>query len=129
VRFVLARKPFEVLCCLVERTGELVTKDELLAAVWSDLHVSESSLTVAVNALRSALGDDRQAPHYIETVTRRGYRFIASVGSVQSSNCEQSLKEGIDVTDLTDQRRRWRVGRPGPLEVLEGVLHAGLARA
>ena len=78
-RVVLAPKPFEVLCCLVERPGELVTKDELLATVWSDLHVSKSSLTVAINALRSALGDDRQAPHYIETVTRRGYRFIASV--------------------------------------------------
>ena len=126
-RVVLAPKPFEVLCCLVERPGELVTKDELLAAVWSDLHVSESSLTVAINALRSALGDDRQAPHYIETVTRRGYRFIASVGAVQSSNGEQSLEEGIDVSDLTDQRRRWRVGRAGPLEVLEGVLQQVLA--
>ena len=128
-RVVLAPKPFEVLCCLVERPGELVTKDELLAAVWSDLHVSESSLTVAINALRSALGDDRQAPHYIETVTRRGYRFIASVGAVQSSNDEQPLEERIDVSEgLTDQRRRWRVGRAGPLEVLEGVLqqvHAG----
>ena len=128
-RVVLAPKPFEVLCCFVERPGELVNKDELLAAVWSDLHVSESSLTVAINALRSALGDDRQAPHYIETVTRRGYRFIASVGAVQSSNDEQPLEERIDVSEgLTDQRRRWRVGRAGPLEVLEGVLqqvHAG----
>ena len=122
-RVVLAPKPFEVLCCLVERPGELVTKDELLAAVWSDLHVSESSLTVAINALRSALGDDRQAPHYIETVTRRGYRFIASVGAVQSSNDEQPLEERTDVPEgLTDQRRRWRVGRAGPLEVLEDVL-------
>src|SRR6516165_3496560 len=52
-RVVLAPKPFEVLCCLVERSGQLVTKDELLDAVWSDLHVSESSLTVAMNAVRS----------------------------------------------------------------------------
>lgn len=127
-RVVLAPKPFEVLCCLVERPGELVTKDELLAAVWSDLHVSESSLTVAINALRSALGDDRQAPHYVETVTRRGYRFIASVGPVQSSNGEQPLEERTDASeDLTDQRRRWRVGRAGPLEVLEGVLQQVLA--
>ena len=78
-RVVLAPKPFEVLCCLVERAGELVTKDDLLDIVWSDLHVSESSLTVAMNALRSALGDDRLAPNYIETVPRRGYRFVASV--------------------------------------------------
>jgi len=127
-RVVLAPKPFEVLCCLVERPGELVTKDELLAAVWSDLHVSESSLTVAMNTLRSALGDDRLAPHYIETVTRRGYRFIASVRAVQSSNGEQPLEGEIAVSeDMTDQRRRWRVGRAGPLEVLEGVLQQVLA--
>jgi DNA-binding winged helix-turn-helix (wHTH) protein/tetratricopeptide (TPR) repeat protein len=127
-RVVLAPKPFDVLCCLVERPGELVTKDELLDAVWSDLHVSESSLTVAMNALRSALGDDRQAPHYIETVTRRGYRFIASVRAVQSSNGEQPLEEDISNSeDVADQRRRWRVGRAVQLEVLERALQHALA--
>lgn len=127
-RIVLAPKPFEVLCCLVERPGRLVTKDELLDAVWSDLHVSESSLTVAMNALRSALGDDRQAPHYIETVTRRGYRFIASVRAVQPSNVEQPLEVEAPVSDeRIDQRRNWRVGRAAPLEVLESVLQQVLA--
>jgi DNA-binding winged helix-turn-helix (wHTH) protein/tetratricopeptide (TPR) repeat protein len=127
-RVVLAPKPFEVLCCLVERPGELVTKDELFDAVWSDLHVSESSLTVAINALRSALGDDRQAPHYIETVTRRGYRFIASVSAVQSSNIEQPLRDETSVSDdMANQHRHWRVGRGVPLEVLESVLQQVLA--
>src|SRR6266852_5966661 len=127
-RVVLAPKPFEVLCCLVERPGELVTKDELLDAVWSDLHVSESSLTVAMNALRSALGDDRLAPHYIETVTRRGYRFVASVTAVRSSSNEHPLGEEASVSDeIADQRRRWRVGRAVPLEVLESVLQQVLA--
>ena len=84
-RVVLAPKPFEVLCCLVERAGELVTKDDLLDIVWSDLHVSESSLSVAMNALRAALGDDRLAPNYIETVPRRGYRFVASVTAASSA--------------------------------------------
>jgi DNA-binding winged helix-turn-helix (wHTH) protein/tetratricopeptide (TPR) repeat protein len=127
-RVVLAPKPFGVLCCLVERPGELVTKDELLDAVWSDLHVSESSLTVAMNALRSALGDDRLAPDYIETVTRRGYRFIASVTAVRSSSIEQPLGEEASVSEETaDQRRRWRVGRAVPLEILESVLQQVLA--
>jgi DNA-binding winged helix-turn-helix (wHTH) protein/tetratricopeptide (TPR) repeat protein len=122
-RVVLAPKPFEVLCCLVARAGELVTKDELFDAVWSDLHVSESSLTVAMNALRAALGDDRQAPCYIETVTRRGYRFIAPVRSVQPSDVEQPREENTPVSDeRTDQRRRWRVGRTAPLEVVDSVL-------
>jgi DNA-binding winged helix-turn-helix (wHTH) protein len=57
-RVALAPKPFEVLCRLVDRPGELLTKDELLDAVWSSLHVSDSSLSVAINALRLALGDD-----------------------------------------------------------------------
>ena len=122
-RVLLAPKPFEVLCCLIERPGELVTKDELLDAVWSDLHVSESSLTVAMNALRSALGDDRQAPNYIETVTRRGYRFIASVTAIRSSSAEKPIEEEASVSDdMADQRRSWRVGRAVPLEILESVL-------
>ena len=123
-RVVLAPKPFEVLCCLVERSGQLVTKDELLDAVWSDLHVSESSLTVAMNAVRAALGDDRQAPNYIETVTRRGYRFIASVTAVRSSSAEQLIEEEPSVSEgMANRRRSWRVGRAIPLEILESALH------
>jgi DNA-binding winged helix-turn-helix (wHTH) protein len=78
-RVALPPKPFEVLCCLVKRAGQLVTKDELLDAVWPNLHVTESSLSFSINALRIALGDDPKAPRYIETVTRRGYRFIAPI--------------------------------------------------
>jgi DNA-binding winged helix-turn-helix (wHTH) protein len=89
-RIPLTPKPFEVLCCLLERAGQLVTKDQLMAAVWPNLHVSESSLTVAVNALRSALGDDRTAPTYIETVTRRGYRFIGIVEALGISLVDRS---------------------------------------
>ena len=78
-RLALAPKPFEVLTYLAERPGELVTKDTLMAAVWPRLHVTESSLTVAMNAVRFVLGDDRASPRYIETATKRGYRFIAPV--------------------------------------------------
>jgi hypothetical protein len=88
-RVVLAPKPFELLCCLVERPGELVTKDELLDTVWSDLHVSESSLTVAMNALRSALGDDRLAPNYIETV--RGADIGSLLPSMRFANPTSSI--------------------------------------
>jgi DNA-binding winged helix-turn-helix (wHTH) protein/tetratricopeptide (TPR) repeat protein len=130
-RVVLAPKPFEVLCCLVERAGELVTKDELLDAVWRNLNVSDSSLTVAMNALRAALHDDRNAPNYIETVTRRGYRFIASVGSGASLRstrpAQPSRAEPPAAPDERDERRAWRVGRDVPLEILEGVVRRVLA--
>lgn len=127
-RVVLAPKPFEVLCCLVERAGELVTKDELLDAVWPNLHVSESSLTVAVNALRSALGDDRQTPQYIETVTRRGYRLVVPVTAAQQSEPEVSSVHKISAPAVASHARpRWWVGRGEPLELLEGALQQASA--
>ena len=127
-RVVLAPKPFEVLCYLVERSGQLVTKDELLDAVWSDLHVSESSLTVAMNAVRAALGDDRSTPRFIETVTRRGYRFIAPVAVIRSAGFERYPQAEPSASDsVADQRRAWQVGRVHSLEILESVLQRVLA--
>lgn len=73
----LAGRPLAVLALLAARPGQLVTKDEVLDGVWGHRHVTESVLKVAVNALRSALGDDARAPRYVETVSRRGYRFVA----------------------------------------------------
>src|SRR3954453_15156066 len=108
----LAPKPFEVFCFLVGGPGERGTKEGLLAAGWSDLHVSKSSLAVAVNALRSVLGDDRQSPNYIETVTRRGYRFIAAVATAELPAIERAPEEeAASVTEqAADRRRHWRVG-------------------
>jgi DNA-binding winged helix-turn-helix (wHTH) protein/tetratricopeptide (TPR) repeat protein len=124
-RITLAPKPFELLCCLVARPGELVTKEELLDAVWPDLHVSESSLAVAMNALRAALGDDRQSPNYIETVTRRGYRFVATVGAAASTAPARETAPALD--DATERRRQWRVGRTAPLEAIDGIVQRALA--
>jgi TolB-like protein len=70
---------FELLCYLVSRAGQLVTKDQLLDAVWQHRHVSESVLKDHISDLRRALGDSAPAPRYIETVPRRGYRFVAKV--------------------------------------------------
>lgn len=78
----LAPKPWAVLVYLAERPGRLVTKDELLDAVWGHRHVTDSVLRVAINSLRSALGDSSAEPQYIETAARRGYRFIATVATM-----------------------------------------------
>jgi DNA-binding winged helix-turn-helix (wHTH) protein len=67
-----------VLALLVERAGRLVPKQLLLDTVWNDAVVTETSLTEAVSVLRQALCDNPQAPTYIQTVHRRGYRFIAA---------------------------------------------------
>jgi pimeloyl-ACP methyl ester carboxylesterase/DNA-binding winged helix-turn-helix (wHTH) protein len=75
----LAPKAFTVLQHLVTRSGQLVTKDELLELAWADVHVGDGALKVCVREIRRALCDDPKTPAYIETAHRRGYRFIAPV--------------------------------------------------
>ena len=75
----LTPKAFELVLVLVERSGRLVEKDELLRIVWPDVAVEEGNLTVMVSHLRKALGDDRGTHAFIETVPRHGYRFVAPV--------------------------------------------------
>ncbi len=78
-RLDLPPKVFAVLRHLVENPQRLITKDELLSAVWGQTVVSEAALTSCVRDLRKALGDASQTPRYIETVHRRGFRFIGPV--------------------------------------------------
>lgn len=73
----LTPKAFAVLRYLMEHSGRLVNKEELLAAAWPDTVVGEAVLKMSIRELRKALADDAKAPHFIETVHRRGYRFIA----------------------------------------------------
>ncbi|AOE85204.1 AAA family ATPase [Pseudomonas sp. TCU-HL1] len=74
----LAPTPFTLLCELARQPGSLLTKDALLDAVWGHRFVSDSVLKTAISELRTALGDDPKRPRFIETVSRRGYRFIAA---------------------------------------------------
>jgi len=68
-----------VLELLLERAGRVVSKQSLIDAVWQEAYVTETSLAEAVSLLRQALGDDPQNPRYIQTLHRRGYRFVAPV--------------------------------------------------
>ena len=72
-------KSFAVLQYLLARSGKLVTKEELLNAVWPGTFVGEAVLKVAIRQLREALRDDPKSPRFIETAHRRGYRFIAEI--------------------------------------------------
>ncbi len=74
----LAPKPFGVLCALARRPCSLLTKHALLDDVWGHQFVTDSVLKTAISEVRAALGDDPKCPRYIETVSRRGYRFIAA---------------------------------------------------
>src|SRR5260221_7592122 len=72
----LTPKAFAVLRHLMERPGLLTTKDALLTAVWPDTAISEASLSTCIREIRRALSDNPATPLYIQTVHRRGYRYI-----------------------------------------------------
>ena len=80
-RLRLQEQPLQVLALLLERAGQVVTREELRQKLWAvDTFVDfDHSLNTAVNKLREALGDSASSPRYIETLARRGYRFIAPV--------------------------------------------------
>jgi DNA-binding winged helix-turn-helix (wHTH) protein/tetratricopeptide (TPR) repeat protein len=75
----LSPKSFDILLALIQNNGRLVTKDELMHQVWPDSFVEEGNLTVNISALRRALGALPQGQQYIETVPKKGYRFVAAV--------------------------------------------------
>lgn len=81
VKLRLQGQPFQVLALLLERAGEVVTREELQQKLWpSDTFVDfDHSLNTAINKVRDALGDSASSPRYVETLARRGYRFIAPV--------------------------------------------------
>jgi DNA-binding winged helix-turn-helix (wHTH) protein len=80
-RVAIPRQSLRVLAVLLERAGELVSRDALCQTVWPDgTHVDfEHGLNAVVKRLRDALGDSAEAPTFVETLARRGYRFIARV--------------------------------------------------
>src|SRR5687768_16965054 len=86
----LTPKVFDTLEILLENTGQLLEKDELMQKIWQDSFVEESNLTSNIKMLRKALGDDAAKPRFIETVQRRGYRFIAEVRETFSENASNN---------------------------------------
>src|SRR5262245_10837709 len=78
-RLSIMPKPFAVLRYLIENAGRLVTQDELLAAVWPDAYVQPEVLRRYILEIRRVLGDDAKTPRFIETLPKRGYRFVADV--------------------------------------------------
>src|SRR5207245_8679839 len=78
-RILLAPRAFAVLRYLVEHPGRLVAHDELLEALWTKTYVQPEVLKSHIASIRAVLGDDARRPRFIETLSRRGYRFIAAV--------------------------------------------------
>lgn len=112
-------RAFQVLCELIRRAGQLVTKDALLDAVWGHRHVNEAALKNIVSQVRQALGDDAREPVYIQTVARHGYRFIAALG-------EQKLPEQApaqaQASNVATTQLNGLVGRTNVLAKLQRAL-------
>jgi len=89
----LAPKAFDLLLVLVENSGRVLSKEELMKLVWPDSFVEEANLSRHVFSLRKALGEDGDPNKYIETIPRRGYRFVAGVTEVQDESDELVVAE------------------------------------
>src|SRR5258707_15596646 len=79
----VAPKCFETLALLVESGGSVLEKDDLLKSLWPDSFVEEANLTQNIFVLRKILGDDRNGHSFIQTIPRRGYKFVATVTPVE----------------------------------------------
>jgi DNA-binding winged helix-turn-helix (wHTH) protein len=97
----LQEQPFQILAMLLERPGELVTREELRTKLWAaDTFVDfDHSLNTAVNKIREALGDSASNPRFVQTVARRGYRFIAPVQSNEKTLTGTSVAAPIEPAD------------------------------
>ena len=97
VKLKFSGQPFQVLAILLERPGEVVTREELQKRLWPDTFVDvERNLNTAVNKIREVLGDSAESPRFVETLPRRGYRFIAPVEKDLSLVNQDPIEKPID---------------------------------
>jgi len=110
----LSGQPFQILCLLLERPGQVVTRDELQKKLWphGTFVDFDHSLNTAVNKIREALGDSAENPRFVETLARRGYRFIVPVestgsgGDLHTTQDTQQKSAPQVVEGIHDRRRR-----------------------
>jgi len=121
----LTPKAFAVLAYLLQHPGRLVTKEELLQAVWADSLVTDASLKVCIGEVRKALRDRAQKPRFIETVHRRGYRFIAETSVVDAPGPGEPRRGPASARCAP--RKPDVVGREAELLQLQGWLDSALA--
>ena len=108
----LTPKAFDTLFVLVQHASQVVEKEQLLKEVWPDIFVEEGSLSHNIHGLRKALGDDSSEPRYIETIPKRGYRFVAPVKISQA----RVVSEEFAGTDLPGEFHDAQLPVPhGPL--------------
>lgn len=134
----LTAKAWGVLRYLVDHAGQLVTKDELITAVWDTTYVSDAALAVCIRELRQALGDTAQTPQYVETVRGRGYRFVVSVTQTLSPEITPASPQPPAAvvtsplvgreTELAQLRQAWTCALQGTRQVVLVTGEAGIGK-
>ena len=118
VKLRLSEQPFQLLLALLERPGEVLTREELQKRLWPDTFVDvDGSLNAAINKIREILGDSAENPRFVETVPRRGYRFIGPTDTLRATT------GGSDPVPRTKRSHTWLVS----VLVVTCVLLAGVA--
>src|SRR5215471_11486096 len=108
LRLKLSGQPFQVLAVLLEQPGIVVTREELQKRLWPDTFVDvDHNLNTAINKIREALGDSSENPRFVETLPRRGYRFIAYVEKDQEPSATNMLSKPL--RHRIRQKRSWMV--------------------
>jgi DNA-binding winged helix-turn-helix (wHTH) protein/WD40 repeat protein len=122
VRIKLQEQPFRVLVELVANAGRLVSREDLHQKLWpSDTFVDfDVGLNSAIRKLRLALNDDADHPHYIETLAKRGYRFLAPVTEIGAKGAEQSPQPASDVANASDTSSLTSGASPIPVHAGRG---------
>src|SRR5215471_19922872 len=107
----LQDQPLQVLAELLEHAGEVVTRDDLKSRLWpADTFVDfDHSLNAAIRRLRDALGDSAENPTFVETVARRGYRFLVPVSAIPANGNGTVITAPTSVESFSSRARRWWV--------------------
>lgn len=117
----LEAKMTEVLQLLLSRAGELVTREEITAVVWSDVVVGEETLNRIISMLRKILGDDPKSPQYIQTVRGKGYLFLVAP--------EQNLSDPVGLSAGETNRRPWTLPEENPVSLSHPEKELGKAKS
>jgi DNA-binding winged helix-turn-helix (wHTH) protein len=126
VRVTLQDQPLKLLECLLERPGELVTRDEVRGRLWpGDTFVDfEQGVNAAVKRLREALADSAESPRFVETLPRRGYRFIAPVRDDRTPSAAAPASASSDAARVASALERFRRKRAAAAAGMAGLLLA-----
>ena len=134
-RLRLQEQPFQLLAMLLERPGELVTREEVRQRLWPHTIVDfDHGLNKAISKIRDALGDSAENPRFIETVARRGYRFLADVTVVSDGRGGRGNGDPAPIADIAipspvENRAPRSTGRRTPLWLVGAALAVLLAIA